>query len=161
MAAHAVPVLFDVGDARPATWRVAAAAFMLAVALWLSIGPVAAMIRVDPVAHSGRLTDRLLADRAERGPESNGPEVVAARDVLASAGVLDDAEQLWQPGLWLGHDAPAVALLVVAVALAAPRRLSGHGRIGLAIAEAVIWLVLVVPQVLYADTIRVATTITD
>jgi len=68
---------------------------------------------------------------------------------------------LWQPGLWLGHDVPAVALTCVALGLAAPRRLPNRERAGLALAVALVGLALIGPQVLYADTIRAATTITD
>ncbi len=159
MTARLVPVLFDPGDAPPASWRVTAAGLMLAVALWLVASPVPAMVRLDPIIHSERISGRLLVDGVERGPDSIGPEVVEAREVLASRGLLDEAQGLRV--LWLFRDVPAGLLTLAAVGMAAPRRLGRNGRIGLAVAVGVVGVTLIVPQWLYADTIGAATTITD
>lgn len=133
--------------------RLVCAGVVLAVAFYLVAGPAFDLVRLDPIVQSD-------AVGCTFGDEVRCP-IVEAREVLESFGLLDEAGDLWEPILVLTRDLPAIALMLLALGLAAPRRLSTAGRLLLAAGVILVALVLFVPQVIYADTIDAATLITD
>lgn len=127
--------------------RAAVAACLQVVALVLVAGPALDLFRLDPIV--GSISIRSADD------------IVEARALLKTFELLDDANGLWAPLLFLKHDLPAFALVLAAIALGVPRQQARLTRRALLFGSAFVVIVMLVPQITYWDTISALTRITD